>query len=58
MFDPRLWVSAFAPPRMLKVGDEAPRFTATAHDGSTVRLEDHLDGKVLLWFYPAADTPG
>lgn len=44
--------------RMLKVGDPAPDFEATAHDGKTVRLRDYRGKKVVLWFYPKADTPG
>jgi peroxiredoxin Q/BCP len=43
---------------MLSVGDVAPDFDCEAHDGTRVKLSD-LGGKyVLLWFYPAADTPG
>jgi peroxiredoxin Q/BCP len=42
----------------LNVGDVAPEFTATAHDGSTVRLADHRGKNVVIWFYPKADTPG
>jgi peroxiredoxin Q/BCP len=43
---------------MLKVGDPAPAFAVTAHDGQTISL-GHLRGKkVLLWFFPKADTPG
>jgi peroxiredoxin Q/BCP len=43
---------------MLNEGDTAPDFEASAHDGTRVKLSD-LSGKyVLLWFYPAADTPG
>lgn len=43
---------------MLKVGDVAPEFEVTAHNGETVRLSDHKGKKVLLWFYPKASTPG
>ena len=43
---------------MLKPGDPAPDFTATAHDGSRVSLRDLHGKKVLLWFFPRADTPG
>ena len=40
-------------------GSRAPAFSATAHDGRTVSL-DEFSGKrhVLLYFYPKADTPG
>ena len=47
-----------SPPPLLEAGTEAPAFTATAHDGTTVRLADQRGHKVLLWFYPRADTPG
>ncbi len=43
---------------MLEVGDTAPEFEATAHDGSRVRLADLRGRRILLWFYPKADTPG
>jgi peroxiredoxin Q/BCP len=43
---------------MLKVGDLAPDFTARAHTGEDVRLSDLRGRKVVLWFYPKADTPG
>jgi peroxiredoxin Q/BCP len=43
---------------MVKIGDPAPDFTAPAHDGSQVSLAALRGHKVLLWFYPAADTPG
>lgn len=43
---------------MLKVGDVAPDFTARAHTGEDVSLSDLRGRKVVLWFYPKADTPG
>jgi thioredoxin-dependent peroxiredoxin len=43
---------------MLKPGDEAPDFVEQACDGTTVRLRDLRGKRVLLWFYPRADTPG
>jgi thioredoxin-dependent peroxiredoxin len=43
---------------MLKVGDPAPDFTASAHDGAQLSLGGLRGKKVLLWFYPEADTPG
>ena len=39
-------------------GDMAPEFDALAHDGTRVRLADLRGKRVLLWFYPEADTPG
>jgi peroxiredoxin len=44
--------------RMLNVGDPAPDFEATDHKGNQVRLHDLRGKKVVLWFYPKADTPG
>ena len=43
---------------MLKPGDPAPDFTAASHDGRRVRLADLGGKKVLLYFFPKADTPG
>lgn len=44
---------------LLAIGSTAPRFTATANDGSTISLEDLLKkGAVALFFYPGNNTPG
>lgn len=43
---------------MLKVGDRAPDFTVKAHTGEEVSLSDFKGRRVVLWFYPKADTPG
>jgi len=43
---------------MLNAGSQAPNFEVTAHHGATVRLSDYRGKKVILWFYPKADTPG
>ena len=43
---------------MLQVGDTAPDFTLTADDGSEVSLSDYRGRKVVLYFYPKADTAG
>jgi peroxiredoxin Q/BCP len=43
---------------MLNVGDAAPDFTAPSHAGAPVSLAGLRGKKVLLWFYPEADTPG
>jgi peroxiredoxin Q/BCP len=42
----------------LKVGDKAPGFSLLDQDGNTVSLSDFKGGKVLLYFYPRANTPG
>ncbi len=43
---------------MLKPGDAAPDFTVSDHLGKTRKLADFRGKKLLLWFYPKADTPG
>ena len=43
---------------MLKAGDIAPDFTVTTHEGKPLTLSSLRGHKVLLWFYPKADTPG
>jgi peroxiredoxin Q/BCP len=43
---------------MLKEGDKAPRFRATADDGETVSLADYAGKNLVLYFYPKANTPG
>ncbi len=43
---------------MLKVGDIAPEFAALSHEGVQISLSSMRGKKVLLWFYPEADTPG
>jgi len=42
----------------LSPGDDAPDFTLTADDGSTVTLSELRGRKVIVYFYPAAMTPG
>lgn len=42
----------------LAVGDVAPNFTLEASDGSTVSLESLRGRHVVVYFYPAAMTPG
>ncbi|HET9610827.1 MAG TPA: thioredoxin-dependent thiol peroxidase [Acidimicrobiales bacterium] len=43
---------------MLKQGDKAPGFTLSDQDGNSVSLADFAGRKVLVYFYPKADTPG
>ena len=42
----------------LKAGDAAPAFELPDQHGQTVRLADFGGGKLLIYFYPKADTPG
>ncbi len=42
----------------LSVGDKAPAFTLTDQHGEKVQLSKLKGRRVLLFFYPKADTPG
>jgi thioredoxin-dependent peroxiredoxin len=42
----------------LSVGDPAPDFSLPTHDGSTFDLSAHRGKHVIVYFYPAAMTPG
>jgi peroxiredoxin Q/BCP len=46
------------PKTMLKPGDPAPDFNTTDHTGKPVSLKNLRGKKVVLWFFPKADTPG
>ena len=42
----------------LKTGDKAPAFSLVDQDGDKIKLSDIKGKKVLLYFYPKANTPG
>jgi thioredoxin-dependent peroxiredoxin len=42
----------------LEVGDAAPEFTLDDDEGNEVSLESFRGKRVILYFYPAAMTPG
>ncbi len=42
----------------LATGDTAPDFTLPDADGREVSLHDYRGRKVVVYFYPAASTPG
>ncbi|WP_432793931.1 thioredoxin-dependent thiol peroxidase [Rhodococcus ruber] len=42
----------------LAPGDTAPEFTLPDADGNEVSLSDYRGRKVIVYFYPAASTPG
>jgi peroxiredoxin Q/BCP len=42
----------------LAPGDKAPAFSLSDADGKTVKLSDYKGRKVIVYFYPAASTPG
>ncbi len=49
-----LWASGDA----LKVGDPAPEFTLMDQDSTLRSLSDFKGKKVVVYFFPKADTPG
>ena len=42
----------------LEVGQPAPNFTATTDEGKQVTLDDFRGKRVVLYFFPRADTAG
>ncbi|MGW1681707.1 thioredoxin-dependent thiol peroxidase [Saccharopolyspora sp. NPDC002376] len=42
----------------LSIGDKAPEFSLLDADGNTVSLNDYRGRSVVVYFYPAASTPG
>jgi thioredoxin-dependent peroxiredoxin len=44
--------------KQLEPGDKAPTFTLLDQNGDKVKLSDFKGRKVLVYFYPKADTPG
>ena len=43
---------------VLKAGDKAPAFTLKDQSGKSVKLSQFKGRKVMVFFYPKADTPG
>jgi len=43
---------------MLKIGDQAPEFKLKSDTGTEVSLQDFKGQRVVLFFFPKADTPG
>ncbi|MGO4708281.1 thioredoxin-dependent thiol peroxidase [Chryseobacterium sp. 2TAF14] len=42
---------------MLKVGDKLPNFEGTNQDGESVNSENLIGKKLVIFFYPQANTP-
>ena len=42
----------------LEPGDKAPAISLADQDGNTVKLSGFKGRKVLVYFYPRAETPG
>lgn len=43
---------------MLKVGDQLPEFESVNQDGETIKSSDFSGKKLIVFFYPKANTPG
>ena len=43
---------------MIHIGDAAPKFELTSDTGKAMRLADFKGKRVIVYFYPKADTPG
>ena len=51
-------VGVSRPAAILNEGDRAPAFTLQRDGGQTVSLADYAGRKLVIFFYPRADTPG
>jgi|TARA_Y100000996_G_scaffold413402_1_gene401580 peroxiredoxin Q/BCP len=43
---------------LLQEGDKAPEFSLPNADGDIVSLSNFEGKKIVLWFFPKANTPG
>ena len=43
---------------MLKIGDKAPEFTLKSDTGAELSLKDFRGKRVVMFFFPKANTPG
>lgn len=44
--------------KTLKAGEKVPEFTAKDQDGNEIQLSDYKGKKLVVFFYPKANTPG
>ena len=42
----------------LTVGDKAPDFSLKDQDGKVRKLSDYIGERLIVYFFPKADTPG
>tara|TARA_Y100000748_G_scaffold116126_1_gene97386 strand:- start:297 stop:503 length:207 start_codon:yes stop_codon:yes gene_type:complete len=50
--------NVFSKKIILSIGDAAPFFSVKDQDGQTHNLLDYKGEKVIVYFFPMADTPG
>ena len=43
---------------ILKIGDIAPNFSCKDQNGNLISLSDYIGKRVVIFFYPKANTPG
>ena len=43
---------------MLKIGEKIPNLDLITHKGEKINLHDFKGKKIVLFFYPRANTPG
>ena len=43
---------------VLSVGDDAPLFSISDQDGNIHNLKDYKGKRIVVYFFPMADTPG
>jgi thioredoxin-dependent peroxiredoxin len=43
---------------MVKIGEKAPEFTLSSDEGREVSLRDFKGKRVLIFFFPKANTSG
>jgi Peroxiredoxin len=43
---------------MLKIGDKIPDFQGKDQDGKIIKYSDYKGKKLIIYFYPKANTPG
>ncbi len=44
--------------KTLQEGDKVPQFTSKDQDGNEIKLSDYKGKKLVVFFYPRANTPG
>ncbi|WP_373519188.1 thioredoxin-dependent thiol peroxidase [Pricia sp.] len=44
--------------KRLQVGDQVPEFLSKDQDGTIIKLSDYRGQKLIVFFYPRANTPG